>query len=45
MFHWFQKGVDVNKPDFYGLTALQYAGEFGNVHIVKLLIKQGKIVR
>ncbi len=37
----FQNGVDINKADFYGLTALHYASEQGNVEIMRKLLRAG----
>ncbi len=33
--------MDINKPDFYGLTALHYASEQGKVQVMKKLIRSG----
>ena len=34
--------MDVDRPDFYGLTALHYGAEYGETRIMKHLIRAGK---
>ena len=36
-----QHGASVNKPDFYGLTGLQYAAEFNHTDIMLCLMEKG----
>jgi len=36
-----QNGADMNKTDFYSLTPLQRATEFGHIDVVEYLLKAG----
>jgi len=36
-----QNGADMNKTDFYSLTPLQRATEFGHIDVVEYLLQAG----
>ena len=36
-----QNGADMNKTDFYSLTPLQRATEFGHINVVEYLLQAG----
>jgi len=43
-FNFVQNGADMNKTDFYSLTALQHATEFGHINVVEYLLQAGLVL-
>jgi len=40
-FNFMQSGADMNKADFYSLTPLHRATEFGHIDVVEYLLQAG----
>jgi len=43
-FNFVQNGADMNKTDFYSLTPLQHATEFGHIDVVEYLLQAGIVL-
>jgi len=41
LYELLQNGADLNRTDFYSLTPLQHATEFGHYDVVECLLKAG----